>query len=794
MLLVSDVHAATSPARPAATLRTVWTGEHLSVPLALSYHQVVLEKRSGTGWRPLSVLYPRTLSREQMRDVHFDLPLGLAPEEVRVLGYRNPKFPTRFAYGKKTFSRTETSSDKPSRPMLDRLRSRTALPPQITASSASLQARSLWHLAGETLLVYHHHRGLQVLDLSDPDNPLKLGSLRLPIVGEKLWSLNESGTEIALLGRSLTKERPGSIILYLLRVTNGTPELVKELTVPGRLTDSRFIGSLLHVLSQSKKAGQSPRTLLTRLNLHDLQNPTRLSDRIFTGGGAVFQTQDQHLMVKVKEGNQVRLHEVTVDGAENVSLDMPAFPSATQVLGYSLQIRGQELILQHKTDASAPRVSLTLGWRTDRVQPAGDILLHVEDGVVSGHTACVRVTPISAPDVLLQELPLGPGRVVAMTLQDEHVFIAQWVPATSENQTHSRLLTWSLDLSDPAAVQASQVAEQRLEGLDEWDVELGSVQALWLEKETLLWFIPARHHPSLWWSSPISVPASQASAQDIIPASSAVMVLCSIRLTKKSAQAEEPQILRIRGRVLHTSSAISQAGFIFFSHDSAGSVSGSDLGQHTKIPWRPQPGIISSWLHVVDCRSGSPLLRDPVSIPGQLISVTEVDDQGAVLLTQTEFDLRRESTPIRVIQASGYDGLSARQIDNYITGTSYSSAIDASDEYLYLARETGRAGVVVIHYDANGGRLSQVATWNTSAPPTLLHAAHGHLVASSPGNLELAASHLETGKLSAIASYDTPASLWLQVDRTAFTPGYDLWIPAGDYGVEFLQKQGTSSQ
>jgi hypothetical protein len=34
--------------------------------------------------------------------------------------------------------------------------------------------------------------------------------------------------------------------------------------------------------------------------------------------------------------------------------------------------------------------------------------------------------------------------------------------------------------------------------------------------------------------------------------------------------------------------------------------------------------------------------------------------------------------------------------------------------------------------------------------------------------------------------FDTPANLWLRISRTAFTP-QGLWIPAAEYGVEFLK-------
>ncbi len=74
----------------------------------------------------------------------------------------------------------------------------------------------------------------------------------------------------------------------------------------------------------------------------------------------------------------------------------------------------------------------------------------------------------------------------------------------------------------------------------------------------------------------------------------------------------------------------------------------------------------------------------------------------------------------------------------------------------------------------------------------MLHVAGGHLLASSYGNLEVAAISDGTGVLKPVASYDTPVNLWLRVDRAAFTATQDLWIPAGEFGVELLQHAALS--
>ena len=267
------------------------------------------------------------------------------------------------------------------------------------------------------------------------------------------------------------------------------------------------------------------------------------------------------------------------------------------------------------------------------------------------------------------------------------------------------------------------------------------------------------------------------------------MVLCRIHFKDGVLEASEPQVLRVRGRVVATSAARVQAGFLWFSYDVSDEVSGTVVNDGTRVPLRPLPNQIRSWLQVMDLRAGAPLLREVVSIPGPLLGVAQADAQGAVILTHSDMSLRRDLAPTRVVQACAYDGVNAYLLDDYVTATSFQSAQALEGTHLYLAKETGRVGVVAVGYDATSGRLGQVSSWNTQSYPTRLHVTSGHLLASSPGNLEVATLTSETGKLKPIASYDTPVNLTLPVERSAVTPALDLWIPAGMFGVEFLQKQ-----
>ncbi|MES2736828.1 MAG: hypothetical protein V4672_10950 [Verrucomicrobiota bacterium] len=792
-------HAASPPAVP-TVLRTLATDRTLSVPLALSYQQVVLERRTANGWKPLAVQYPRTLSREQMRNITFTLPPGVQEADVRVLGYRAAKFPSRFVHGNRVFSRSDTASAVNGAVGLDRLR--TAPVPELAAAVKGREP-DLWQVVNNQLFVYNQYRGLQVMDLVNPASPLRTGVLRLPAAGVRLFVLDAAGTRLALLGRSNGRNRSGGVSLFLLRVESGEPVLVSELPLDGKLTDGLWTGKQLCLLGTVKDAKLGSRTQMIRLNVDDLQAVKVVQRLNFSGTHPAFRSQAGKLMVQVSEAGQNRLHEVAVEGGAEQLEARAALAGPSKINGYEISISDRKLRVHKLGETGKAVFEMSLAWRADRVLPLGDFLIQVEDGDVhstevagaqdaaadAGGQARVRITTANDPDLLVGEWQLGPGKVAGLTLRGEHLLIAQWVPASHSQQPLLR--TWALDLGDPASVSRLGVVDQELQGLDAWDLNLGAVQALWVNDETLVWYIPADHHPRLWWSSPMSVQPAERKAGSLVPATSPVMVLCRVHWRDGILDAAEPQVLRVRGRVLATSAATVASGFLFFSYDISNDADmpSANEGGTARVPLRPMPGQIHSWMQVMDFRGVAPLPRDAVSIPGPLLTVAQTDSQGALLLTHSDMSLRSDLPPTRVVQACAYDGVNAYLLDDYVTATSFQSAVAVEGVQMYLTREMGRAGVVAVGYDSATGRLGQVSSWNTLARPTRLHVTSGHLLASGPGNLEVASLATETGKLTPVASYDTPVNLTLQVDRAAVTPTLDLWIPAGMFGVEFLQRQ-----
>jgi hypothetical protein len=501
--------------------------------------------------------------------------------------------------------------------------------------------------------------------------------------------------------------------------------------------------------------------------------------------------------------------------------------------GHFVSLSGQELLV-HSTEAGVENplvVRVPLAWRADRVVPFGDFLVQIEDGETGWNywngfafsrmgffavaESKLRITTANDPDTLLEEIPLGQGRVVGVTQKNGRLYLAQLITATAT--TPQRLRTLALELGSPPTVTEVGRSEHDLTGLNFYSMNFDAVQPHWMSDSSLVWFIPMQTHRFFWgpiWLNMLPVisitqPVLNLPAPVILPSpvnsslvaakqkqtsppvtTNPAAVLCPVQVGDSALTARTALNVSVNGNLRNISTAFSDNGFLFFSYDTGFEKPQSkpvNGAARPLIPDAPSESRLASWLQVIDWRSASPTLRDPVSIPGQLMSVADVDSQGAVLLTHRNQRISSEEASSRSIQASGYDGVTAWLLDSYITATSYHQASVASAGRVYLARDGDNHGVVGIAYNPTTGRLSQISTWTTNATPQMLSVNRGHLIASSFGNLELASLAPASGQINPLASYETPTNLWLQVNRAVITPALDIWIPAGDYGVEFLQ-------
>src|SRR5688500_16834037 len=66
-------------------------------------------------------------------------------------------------------------------------------------SARSVVESDIWKLAGDTLFFFNQYRGLQVIDVANPDAPEVTGTYDLPGAGEQMYVIN--GTNVLLLAR-----------------------------------------------------------------------------------------------------------------------------------------------------------------------------------------------------------------------------------------------------------------------------------------------------------------------------------------------------------------------------------------------------------------------------------------------------------------------------------------------------------------------------------------------------------------------------------------------------------------
>ncbi|MFZ9936162.1 MAG: beta-propeller domain-containing protein [Luteolibacter sp.] len=1049
-------------------------GGHYFVRVQPSANQLVLEQRQGGGWKPVRVQHVRFSHNQNQVLVQIPLPRGVRLDDLRVIAYPNSKFPSRFLRGSRLFSRPDQGSAA-SRTGIDALGSAGVAAASLRSEASTdgqggqdVQESDIWKIVGNRMFFFNQYRGLQVLDLSNPAAPVRTGTLRLAASGEQMFLLDAEASRVALLGRSNRKERAGEASLYLVKIRDGIPSLTAEIPLKGHVSDSRLIGSRLHVLAdvweQVLPPGNAdgsteitafhwtPRCMLHSIELADADAPQVLPSLGFPGissgmqaaagrlliatGGHMWQQSDCSLQVVSTSGpggapvlektlttkgavydkfkmdivngavavvshlwnrelqqtetwvetfplgghetapmaqleliaaRQESLHATRFDGSRLyvvtfrdidplfvVDLADPAAPvlggvleipgwstyiepmgdrllavgvedwrvtvslfdvadagaptllsriplgpegfwswseanydekavefSAEQglvmvpyqswtpeghvdamqaihvgrdalmpgaailhgsqarrgtVIGTHLvSVSGKELIVLRRDGGDAgPEFQMPLSWTTDRVVTAGDHLLQVDDGPQSWHgwfpmlrmagtinrgsqtRAVIRVTPASDPDLLLDEVDLGQGRVAALERKGDRLFVAVWQEDANPSTMHS----WVLDIENPEAIEVLAHLQQPAPANLQADAD--RAQALWVGEDRLVWFLPGRAGWGRWWwpvlmSMPVITSDPVISLRPMVlasdaPASSAGSVAPPASLPRNSvaddfalepvantaalifpvitamdgAVAEPVIAVSAGGSVRQTSEAHAANGFIFFSHDSSAADSLVDKNPQYRSGVKGTPNIQRRWLHshlnVLDFRYPGPVVRDPVSIAGPLISISQADAQGAILLTQGE---SADGGYKRTVQALAYDGLSAWMLDTTVLNAPCHTPLTSDGTRLFFATDGDEPKVLSFGYDAAAGRIQPAGEWSLENIPVDLRVIDKHLLSSGYGTLELAEITADS-LVPAPVVFDTPANLWLRISRAAFTPE-GLWIPAAEYGVEFLR-------
>jgi hypothetical protein len=280
----------------------------VSVPAGLRKVTIESRPRLGPGgWEPRRVA---RLNGEG-GDLVFWLPVAERLEVLRVRAEVEDALPASFYLGDEEFAAQPGGSGGWA----------DALPVGPPREDGSVDAGAerevvesdIWKLRGDTLYFFNQYRGLQIMDVSQPDEPRVTGLLPMPAAGEQMYLLE--GGEVVLLTRDGCWWREGGSESRVLIVALGgeMPEVVAELPVDGWIQESRLVGSALYVAAQRWRpvSGSADESWESGVEVSgfDLSIPTApvARNRLWVAGyGQVVAATDRFLFVTAQDPQQWR--------------------------------------------------------------------------------------------------------------------------------------------------------------------------------------------------------------------------------------------------------------------------------------------------------------------------------------------------------------------------------------------------------------------------------------------------------------------------------------------------------
>jgi hypothetical protein len=143
-----------------------------------------------------------------------------------------------------------------------------------SARTPAPEESDIWKTRGNKIYFFNRLRGLQVIDVSDPAEPLMPGRLPLPGAGEEMYLLGKesAGADAALLvtGVPWSPSEPEATRLHRIALADDLPVVETSLELPGYYVESRLAGGLLHVVTASwisAEGNWSPRTFVTTVEV-----------------------------------------------------------------------------------------------------------------------------------------------------------------------------------------------------------------------------------------------------------------------------------------------------------------------------------------------------------------------------------------------------------------------------------------------------------------------------------------------------------------------------------------------
>ncbi len=321
-LCVSPIQCAAADGLAITHVRIESSEVVVTVAVPPGVRKVTLESRTRLGagaWVPRAV---QRLDGLKAETITFRLPKSEAIELLRVRGDENEPLPAECYDGQKTFNgQVSQSANDAAALIYTDLGTRENVPTVGDgAETREVVESDIWKIKGNTLYFFNQYRGLQVIDISSPDDPKVTGTLSLPAAGEQMYLLDDQ--HVVLLARdcSVSGGNGGSAVI-VVRIESGVPTAVARIPIEGSIAESRLVGSALYVASLMYKQvlvppmpdpGGSDKTQQeqwewgTEVSSVDLSNPAEptVRERLwFPGYGNVVSATDKYFFVVTQDQN-----------------------------------------------------------------------------------------------------------------------------------------------------------------------------------------------------------------------------------------------------------------------------------------------------------------------------------------------------------------------------------------------------------------------------------------------------------------------------------------------------------
>lgn len=460
------------------SIRPVGTNLLVTVSVPEGARRITLESRPRMGrggWIPRKDHWPDPTQRE----VVLSLPMTADMEVLRASSESEEELPlpASFYAGRTPFGPALSTNSTP--PVLPGIvisdGSFTDNRNTVTSDRAVVES-DIWQIDGSTLYFFNSVRGLQVIDLTEPDLPRLRTTLALSAQGEQMYLLpanSSSGRWLALLTSSNCDGQSGEVILVHVDASGAV--LGSRLPYTGQIRESRLVGNALYLATYrwgNTTDAQGVTTWRAETGIHsfdltDPTHPTPRSETVLPATPDAIHATDQFLLVATSgpaSGSDDPSQPVWLrPGSHGVTLFDISDASGTVVQKGTAKITGRVqdkfklrqvdnvLTVISQQDAEwklvtrTNRVLRTVGPNGEKLDPPvwEDSLYSVLEASTPSRT-WLETFDISTPS---KPAALGSLKIV----ENESLFATRFVGDRAYVVTFRRIdPLWIIDLSNPA--------------------------------------------------------------------------------------------------------------------------------------------------------------------------------------------------------------------------------------------------------------------------------------------------------------------------------------------------------